>query len=192
MPIANVAACPDNDTLERFLLGEISGPAADTLEDHLSACPLCDARLSGVPAVDALLAVVGKRSAVLDAVPAEHVERLLAQLLSAPVDGVESESETTDYLDPQERLDELGRIGPYRVLRELGRGGMGVVYMAEDTRLSRAVALKVVRGSRHDDPHYRDRFRIEADALARLQHPNIVPVYEAGEHRGRPYLALEF
>jgi serine/threonine protein kinase len=191
MPAPTVAPCPDADTLERFLLGELAGPAADTLEIHLTTCPACDARLAGVPAEDALLAVVGRRSAVLDAVPTEQVERVLAHLLSGPVPGSETD-DAHDFLDAPETPDEIGRIGPYRVLRQIGRGGMGVVFEAEDTRLPRVVALKLVRDGRLGDPHYRARFRQEADALARLQHPNIIPVYEAGEHRGRPYLALEF
>ena len=72
--------------------------------------------------------------------------------------------------------DEAGRFGPYRIRHELGRGGMGVVYLADDTRLRRPVALKVVRDVRLADAHARARFVREADALARLGHPNIVQI----------------
>ncbi len=80
----------------------------------------------------------------------------------------------------------------YEVLGELGRGGMGVVYKARDTRLNRLVALKRIRAGGHADPEERARIRREAEAVARLQHPHIVQIYEIGEHGGSPFLALEY
>jgi WD40 repeat protein/tetratricopeptide (TPR) repeat protein/predicted Ser/Thr protein kinase len=79
----------------------------------------------------------------------------------------------------------------YEVLRELGRGGMGVVYLARHLRLDRLVALKMILAGFTAGPEERARFRKEAEAVAHLQHPNIVQVYEVGEAGGRPYLALE-
>jgi transcription initiation factor TFIIIB Brf1 subunit/transcription initiation factor TFIIB len=85
----------------------------------------------------------------------------------------------------------LENVPGYEVLEELGRGGMGIVYRARQIRLNRAVALKVIRSGRHAEPHERDRFQQEAEAVARLQHPNIVQVHEVGEAGGCPFLALE-
>src|SRR5262249_13457724 len=79
----------------------------------------------------------------------------------------------------------------YEILRELGRGGMGVVYAAWQTGLDRAVALKVVLAGAHAGPGERARFRTEAVAVARLQHPNIVQVYDLGQQGRCPYLVLE-
>jgi hypothetical protein len=82
-------------------------------------------------------------------------------------------------------------IGPYEVLGELGRGGMGVVYRARHVHLNRTVALKMIVGGAHLSPAHLERFRTEAEAVARLQHQNIVQVYDVGEHDGAPHIALE-
>jgi serine/threonine protein kinase len=80
----------------------------------------------------------------------------------------------------------------YEIQGELGRGGMGVVYQARHVGLQRTVALKMVRGEARAGPKDLARFRAEAAALARLQHPNIVQIYDVGEVAGRPYFVLEF
>jgi hypothetical protein len=84
----------------------------------------------------------------------------------------------------------------YEVVEELGRGGMGVVYKARHLRLGRVVALKMLLGGYIADREQRQRFRAEAEAVARLQHPNIVQLFEAGEYDAggepRPYFTLEF
>ncbi len=82
------------------------------------------------------------------------------------------------------------RIGPYEVIRELGRGGMGAVYAARDTKLGRKVAIKVVDS--HDQPELAARFILEAKATARCSHENIIVIHDVGEHAGHPFMVLEY
>jgi eukaryotic-like serine/threonine-protein kinase len=93
-----------------------------------------------------------------------------------------------------EPADETLRLSVpgYEILRELGRGGMGVVYLARQLDLNRPVALKMILSGEHAGAAERDRFRREAEAVAALQHPNIVQIFEVGEANGRPYLAFEY
>jgi serine/threonine protein kinase len=82
-------------------------------------------------------------------------------------------------------------IPGYEVVGELGRGGMGVVYKARQVANDRLVALKLIRDSALAGPKERGRFRIEAEAAARMRHPNIVQIYDVGEYAGRAYFAME-
>jgi serine/threonine-protein kinase len=85
----------------------------------------------------------------------------------------------------------LPQVAGYRVEGVLGHGGMGVVYRAWHLRLQRPVALKMLLAGAHARPAERERFLREAEAVAALRHPNIVPVYDAGEVDGRPYFTME-
>src|SRR4029450_10797175 len=80
-------------------------------------------------------------------------------------------------------------IGPYTIVREIGRGGMGIVYEGWDERLSRAVAIKTIL--RASDPGMRERFVREARAAAAVSHPNICQLFDIGEHAGEPFLCME-
>src|SRR5215471_11246455 len=84
------------------------------------------------------------------------------------------------------------RLGDYRLLREIGRGGMGVVYEAEQESLGRRVALKVLAAGSLPDPQQVRRFEREAKAAARLHHTNIVPVFGVGRQDGHHYFVMQF
>jgi len=96
------------------------------------------------------------------------------------------------FLAPAQAADELGRLGPYRVLKVLGAGGMGVVFRAEDPQLQRLVALKAMLPDLAANESARQRFLREARAAAKLKHDHIVSIYQVGEDRGAPFLAMEF
>lgn len=107
-----------------------------------------------------------------------------------PSDGLDANRST--HLAERSTGAVFPKISDYEVIEEIGRGGMGVVYKAHDTRLKRTVALKLLLSGAHASPAQFQRFRVEAEAAARLQHANIVQVFEIGEYEQSPFLALEY
>ena len=105
----------------------------------------------------------------IDGLSDKEVDAYRASALAAPLPG--------DAAPPS-------RVGDYEILGEIGRGGMGVVYRARHAQLQRVVALKMLLGDYFADRDQRLRFRAEAEAVARLQHPHIVQLFEIGEHQG--------
>ena len=95
-------------------------------------------------------------------------------------------------LDAPESPDELGRLREYRVMKILGEGGMGVVYLAWDSHLHRSVALKVMKRSIAENELSRQRFLLEARATAAIDHDHIVTIYQVGDHNGVPYLVMKY
>jgi serine/threonine protein kinase/DNA-directed RNA polymerase subunit RPC12/RpoP len=108
----------------------------------------------------------------------------------SPVAAAKSK-ELYDFLAPPQGPDQLGRLGPYRVLKVLGAGGMGVVFQAEDPLLERKVALKAMLPSLAASEAARQRFLREAQTAAAIEHDHIVHIYQVGEDRGVPFMAMQ-
>jgi tetratricopeptide (TPR) repeat protein len=131
---------------------------------------------------------------------ADQLRRQVAfhRVVTSP-DAGEGEAEQPARPEEGDAGDDAGPAVPgapeipgYRVVDELGRGGAGVVYKARHLTLNRLVALKVIPAGLYAIPGAVERFRAEAEVVARFQHPNIIQVYEVGEHEGLGYLALEY
>ncbi len=103
-----------------------------------------------------------------------------------------SGSQSPLAVNPGDAMPPCAQLGEYRIVREVGRGGMGVVYEAEQVSLGRRVALKVLPFAAAIDPKQRQRFQIEAQAAAQLHHPHIVPIFGVGCDHGIHYYAMQF
>jgi serine/threonine protein kinase len=145
------------------------------------------ARFSRLPAS-------GEAPAVTDTDPSQAQEASTGegtrQASQAPPPA-ESTQEVYDFLAPPQGPGEIGRLGPYRIVKVLGVGGMGVVFQAEDLQLQRLVALKVMRSAMLASAFARRRFLREAQASAGIDHEHIVTILQMGEDRGVPYLAMQ-
>ncbi|MCI0461534.1 MAG: protein kinase [Gemmataceae bacterium] len=122
----------------------------------------------------------------------------LAGALAEALDAIEFVQAAANRLHPPPPVAPLSEslvgttLGEYRIVRELGRGGMGVVYEAVQLSLGRHVALKLLPPQWAASPRHLERFRREARAAARLHHTNIVPVFGVGAHRGLYYYAMQY
>ena len=100
-----------------------------------------------------------------------------------------------DFNDDQTRsftsLAAGTKVSHYTIISKIGTGGMGEVYLAEDTELKRQVALKFLPSHLCQDEECRARFKREAQAVAKLNHPNVITIYEVSEYQGRPFFAME-
>jgi hypothetical protein len=168
--------CPPTAVLEQLLAERLGGAELGEVEAHVEGCDACQQTLNHLAD-----AVAGPVSVHLLAVGRDPAGGDWPGPLSFT--GVNGSG-----LSGAEALPE---VEGYEILAEIGRGGAGVVYRARHLGLDRFVALKMIPPGPHLTAQARERLRQEARAIARLHHPNIVQVYDVGEHAGCPYFSLE-
>jgi WD40 repeat protein/serine/threonine protein kinase len=213
--------CPDPAVLEQLALGRLAPEEVERLADHCEHCPRCVQALQRLRAEDNLVEAMRSQAAAGGTPLPESVRRLMQGLKRLrPAGGrpVPTEEGTTrsgagpassgdtptepappehapelyDFLAPAQGPGELGRLGGYRVLKVLGAGGMGVVFLAEDPELKRLVALKAMMPALAASTTARQRFLREAQAMAAVQHDHVVHINQIGQHGDIPFLAMPY
>jgi serine/threonine protein kinase len=211
----DLTPCPSPDQLEQLLNEHLDGLAYEKVSAHVAGCATCQRVLEKLTAATNVLG-----AAFPPAEPPTDpglTERLLQAPLLASWADQKGNAEDTDAADDRRsRPEEFGGSDPresvasassafpskpaepwpalpgYEILGVLGRGGAAIVYKARHLALNRIVALKMIRAVHQAGAEELIRFRLEAEMLARLRHPNIVQVYEVGAWEGQPYISLEF
>jgi serine/threonine protein kinase/formylglycine-generating enzyme required for sulfatase activity/regulation of enolase protein 1 (concanavalin A-like superfamily) len=215
--MAAITSCPDSRVLERLALGEMSPLEVDQLAVHCEKCENCIQALQRIRRADTLVIALSSQGTMVQSANNPAIAALVARLkalgrlhsavheqatvapsslntpLPKPPETFFDNSPTNlDFLGPPQSAGEIGRLGNFRILKVLGQGGMGVVLQAEDTRLGRLCALKVMLSEVARRPEMKERFLREARAAAQIEHDNIVPIFQVDEDRGVPFIAMPF
>jgi eukaryotic-like serine/threonine-protein kinase len=203
-----MCACASREQLTRYMRNQLDRPAHDALSSHIEECDDCRRQLGEITT----LSEGGGESR---AVPADadqvalvlqHVKARGPRPASVGHQEQRAQGQNGSHSHVERSFDEPGSERPlpstlswrypaidgFRIIREIGRGGMGVVYEAEEEKLSRRVALKILPGTAPNDENQIRRFEREARAAARLHHTNIVPVFGVGQQDGHPYYVMQY
>ena len=175
--------CPTNDELKRWASGLLPAREGEALAAHFRSCPVCQKQLD----------TLTPESLASPSAPPAFLDRLAHAPQAGALCDVCHEAPSTASVRPlPTQLSFPPELPAYEIVRELGRGGMGVVYLARHRQLKRLTALKFLPEHLAGQAFHLARFRQEAEAIARLKHPGIVQIYDVGEHAGRTFLALEY
>lgn len=170
-----MSSCPTRITLLDYASGKLDEQTSNTISEHLRSCEACVGLLDDIEAAPEPLFEGLQRPFVEDQFTSEKACQTAVE---------RSKSLGSSDL-------ELGSLGDYELLEELGAGGMAVVFRARHKRLDKQVAVKILPESSFRHPESVGRFEREMRAIGRLEHPNIVQAFDAGECEGRHYLVME-
>jgi WD40 repeat protein/serine/threonine protein kinase len=202
--MASEKRCPPRDVLAKFVLGQLSPPEVEQWSLHVEKCPPCTATLHDLKAEDTVTTGLKDPGQARATRENPRVQELIVRLMGLKpgqegatagpgqsVSGAEGgKPEDCDFLAPAQAPGEIGRLGGYRVLKVLGTGGMGMVFLAQDPQLERLVALKAMKPSLAASAQARQRFLREAKLTAAIENDHIVAVHQVGEDRGVPFLVM--
>ncbi len=181
--------CLSADDLHAYAVGLLDDSQSESIAAHLDCCDACQACLATLDDSGDTLVAQLRRHGVAHVATVESQCNVALERVRHMVD---------DSAEPSRRLTSTGPslvgsvLGEYQVFEEIGRGGMGRVYKALQTKLDRVVAIKVLHSNRLHDNRAIARFEREMRAIGRLDHPNIVRAYDAREIDGNPVLVMEF
>ena len=195
--------CPAEAELHAFVQGKRQDEEVERVAGHIEICEKCAETAEHYMSAETLFDPLPEQPRSADAQHDRLLDELIEKLVLMPSHSETfvgsrdatpfTEGEPTTGLEglaPATLPDELGRLATYRVLRVLGSGGMGIVFQAEDLQLRRPVALKVMNSVVAANPLARKRFQREAQLAAAVTHDNIVSIFQVGEDRGIPFLAM--
>jgi serine/threonine protein kinase len=178
--------CPGAEKLDAYVLGRLSEAELESIEAHLANCPSCEASVQKLDGLDQLFNAAFRQPA------AEEESFLDEEEFRQAVAAAAAVGDTADR-KAASTLDQPGQcLGEYRILERLGRGGMATVHKAVHTRLQRIVALKILPADRGEDDEWTARFDREMVAIAALDDPHVVRVYDGREVEGRRILVMEY
>ena len=191
-----MSRCPTAQVLEQWLDEELDDVRQNALAEHVGACAACQATLERLTEKTCVLSGLPPRgqpdSSGGASLAADDSTAFLSRLKQSPVSLGSGRTASIGAGPATPDAPDLPALAGYEIWGELGRGGMGVVYKARHLALNRAVALKMILAGAHAGAKDLERFRQEAEAVARLHHPNIVQIFDIGESEGRRYLVLEY
>jgi eukaryotic-like serine/threonine-protein kinase len=155
--------CPPREQLQKLASAAVGSDRDRAVDVHVEHCAACR----------------------------QMLETMIGTVIVAPERGLQQPTRRASSASATPAAARV-QVPGYEIIKELGRGGMGVVYLARQQGLNRLVAIKMMMHGIQADEDDGIRFRTEAEAIARLHHPNIVQIYEVGAVEGRPFLSLEF
>lgn len=197
--------CPTMQKLSELMDGRMVEPDLSRFSGHLEECSHCQGKVRTISSRDTLVEILRTTSHEFENIIEETPQHLLDRLKQIPLTASKGSMNGARFVpqsplsfqseysvfSPPENQDEIGQFGDYRILSELGRGGMGVVFRAEEIPLQRMVAIKIMSQRIASLPEAKERFLKEAKAAASLKSDHIVTIYRVDEFSGVPFVAME-